>query len=333
MRRLVMYCIHLFVLCVVLQSLHSSATLSAIVKFSRDLDAANKSRSLHISYIMKPSKLTSTSHIFQPPLSDTFKFNSSRIAGGYFVSNMVAKRLAYVYVQFFSSDAAVCSGSILNSRLILCAAHCFGGTKSRFDVSATHVRIGRYNDRGRWYPAESVYIHKYFNLSSFQNDVALIRIAEKFKTPYGTVRLPNSNFELPVKSTVYAAGFGRTSHNGPSSSEALEVKLRYQNYYRCRRVHPYAEYKYWSPRRILCATDPNYPNNTGSDTCRGDSGGPLYLKRRSTIIQQGITSFGEKCAVKGSVVWYTNLKTYTRIIRLFANGTDDHWRNVYDHRK
>lgn len=257
------------------------------------------------------------------------KIDSSRIAGGYYASPQMSRHLAYVYVIFPSTDNAVCSGSILSSNTILCAAHCFAGSNRRFEVAGTYVRTGRYNDIGTRYPAKFVHVHKDFRLSTFQNDIALIRIVDNFDAPYSTVRLPNSSFELPEKSVLYAAGFGRTSHNGPSSSRALEVKLVYQNYYRCRRT---SKFKKWGPKHMICATDPGFPNSGSSDPCRGDSGGPLYLKKGSKMFQQGITSFGKTCAVKGSVVWYTNLKTYTPVIRQYLNGRKYKWREVFAER-
>lgn len=257
-------------------------------------------------------------------------FGESRIAGGYYASSEMSKHMAYVYTHFRGSFSLVCSGSILGSRIIMCAAHCFVGPGRRFDILGTYVRIGKYSDRGKWYDAKFVHVHENFNLSSFQNDIALIKLLENLKAPYRTVRLPDADYQLPKQSVLYAAGFGRTSHNGPSSDRVREVELQYRNYYRCRQSYPYRKYKYWSPKRIMCATDPDFPDSGGADPCRGDSGGPLYLKKGSTMFQQGITSFGKKCGVKGSVVWYTNLKTYTSAIEEYKEGKYRNWREVYN---
>lgn len=80
---------------------------------------------------------------------------------------------------------------------------------------------------------------------------------------------------------------------------------------------------------MMCAIDPRFPESGGADTCPGDDGGPLFVMKRSAMHQQGITSFGTKCGVKGSIGWYTNLKTYTKDIRQYMREDYTNWNEIF----
>lgn len=299
-------------------------------EFTKVKDNLNE-RDLRERQNLKKANRTLTSSKYKVPRPDLSRLGTSEIAGGYFASYAMSKHLAFVYVYYASRGPTTCSGSVLTSSLILCAAHCFDGDNGRFDVTGVYVRVGQYNNRGKWHKAYYVDVHNSYDYRTFQNDVAIIWI-EKIRSPFSAVYIPRPFYRLKTRSILYAAGFGRTSENGPSSNRVRETKLRYQNYYACRRGTSYSVYRYWSISRILCATDPRFPSAGGADTCRGDSGGPLYLKSSSTrMFQQGITSFGTKCGIKGSIGWYTNLKTYTPMIIAYSKKIYKNWYEVYDY--
>lgn len=50
----------------------------------------------------------------------------------------------------------------------------------------------------------------------------------------------------------------------------------------------------------------------GKDACRGDSGGPLFIKGKTYAddVLVGLTSFGEGCARKNTPAGYTNILQY-----------------------
>jgi secreted trypsin-like serine protease len=48
--------------------------------------------------------------------------------------------------------------------------------------------------------------------------------------------------------------------------------------------------------RQICAGD---FDKGGTDACKGDSGGPLYILDKKKYILAGITSWGDKCGLKG----------------------------------
>ena len=57
-----------------------------------------------------------------------------------------------------------------------------------------------------------------------------------------------------------------------------------------------------------------YLQNPGKDTCRGDSGGPIFCPHKSKdekhTVLRGITSWGEGCAVAGKPGVYSDVGMY-----------------------
>lgn len=258
-------------------------------------------------------------------------YGTPEIAGGYQASFAMAKHVVFLSIYFKSSTTYyTCTGTILNRYLVLAAAHCFGGPKYKFDVARVTVRAGKFARKGKLYFAKYVDVFKYFNYNLLQNDVALVWIYGYFKNPYAAVRLPGSGYNLPLKAKVFAAGFGRTSNKGPSSTILREATLRYQNYYTCRKNWPSRFYKYWSPKRMICVTAPYYPKYGINSVCPGDSGGPVYRKSGTKMIQVGITSFGLDCGKKSSQAWAVNLKTYVPFLVQYAQKKFTSWVEVYD---
>lgn len=297
------------------------------IKVKDDRNKSDRSRILHMSRFK--TKPTSS----KPMLLNfnTTKFDVSEISGGSTAPLATTRHLAYVFVYYNNGDAGTCSGSILNHYLVLSAAHCFVDDKGNSDIYGAWVRIGKYSNKGTWYPVKFIDIHNNYFYKTTQNDVALVWISGQFEYPYSTINLPAPKSYLPTRSTVYAAGFGKVSSNGRSSTTALEVNLKYQPYSLCKKEYPFQTSSF-SPIRMLCATDPGFPNSGGKDTCQGDSGGPLFIKDKSEIDQVGITSFGTACGLKGSIGWYTNLKTYTSMILEYVDEEYGKWNEVFDYR-
>lgn len=263
--------------------------------------------------------------------SYTAKIGTAEIAGGSPASFAMAKHVVILSIFFKSSPIYYysCTGTILNPYVVLTAAHCVLGPKLKFDVERVTVRAGKYAGKGKVYFAKHIHVFKYFN-EHLQNDIALISISGSFKKPYAAVRVPGSSSNLSKKATVFAAGFGMTSNKGPISKILQETKLRHRNYYTCRKIWPYKFYRHWSPKRIICVTAPKYPKTGINSVCKGDSGGPVYIKSGTNMIQVGITSFALPCGKKTSQSWAVNLKTYVPFIVQYVRNNYKFWKKVFD---
>ena len=62
--------------------------------------------------------------------------------------------------------------------------------------------------------------------------------------------------------------------------------------------------------------------NGGIDTCKADSGGPIYsVTKQNTLRLAGITSWGDECAQPNKPGVYTNVLSYTAWIQQNLAGT------------
>src|SRR5690606_32260846 len=87
-----------------------------------------------------------------------------------------------------------------------------------------------------------------------------------------------------------ALGWGETE-NGSLSDHLQQVKLDYIPRAICN--------SQWGSTPItsnmICAAETSEPPPAGQDTCRGDSGGPLFTGGNSDPKLIGLTSFGSSC--------------------------------------
>lgn len=301
-------------------------TESSAVGRKRGLGQLDKNRPQSMSSITFGSGFTK----FRLSKDTESRFDPSEILGGYNASEEVYNHLASVKT-IIGKWSYGCSGSIIGPDLVLCAAHCFTNKRGEFNVRDGWVYIGQFREGTKRYFFENVYVHLSYSSITHVSDIAIIRVSSPFDPPYSTVVLPRGRDRLPRKSIVYAAGFGYTSYEGTASPFALETVLRHQPLNRCKKQFSEDTQNNLDKRRQLCATDPDYPDSGGADTCSGDSGGPLYLKIGSKMQQWGITSFGIACGFDYSVGIYTKVKAFRADIKDFIRGKYENWREVYAH--
>ncbi|XP_039492437.1 spaetzle-processing enzyme [Drosophila santomea] len=215
-----------------------------------------------------------------------------------------------------------CSGSLINTRYVLTAAHCV----TNANMNLRRVRLGEHNTSQnpdcinvgasrRCAPphldidVESVTSHEDYDPAKFtlHNDVALVRlqVAVRYTVAVHPICVPDDhisqrNFKFRV------AGWGRTGMSSDGSDVLQHALLKEQNPRTCSQFYAHWHFQ---PQSQICAGGLD-----AMSTCDGDSGSPLMgIAGRGYdeyTFLAGIVSYGRSCGQSAYPAVFTRTATF-----------------------
>lgn len=185
--------------------------------------------------------------------------------------------------------AGFCGGTLIESTLLLTAAHCvtdFGAvfTADRLRVGLGHVARNQISD---FYGLAGIDVHSGYDPFTARNDLALVRLDRT--APYAPLRLirVDEGAKWTPGTTATIIGWGTTSSGGQTSNALLEATAPLVADSTCASAYG----PDFDQNTMVCA------GNGATDTCQGDSGGPLMVPDGpGAFVLVGVTSWGFGCA-------------------------------------
>jgi secreted trypsin-like serine protease len=213
-------------------------------------------------------------------------------------------------------DAQFCGGSLVDTDVVLTAAHCVVSTPAnRLDVLTGTNRLAP--GGGERIHVAAVHVHPGYNARTSGNDIAVLELSE----PSSSTTIPiihAGDFDLWDPGTIATViGWGDRDRRANQTNfpvNLYEVDLPILSNAQCSNAYGAGYLK----AKMLCAGD---LQNGGRDSCQGDSGGPLFVPDgHSGVFQVGVVSFGAGCGIARFPGVYTRVARYAAFVDQYLSA-------------
>uniref|UniRef100_A0A3P8TQZ8 trypsin n=1 Tax=Amphiprion percula TaxID=161767 RepID=A0A3P8TQZ8_AMPPE len=227
-------------------------------------------------------------HVNAAPVQD------DKIIGGY-----ECRKNSVPYQVSLNSGYHFCGGSLISSKWVVSAAHCYHFM--RVDLGEHNLAVNEGTEQVSY--SLKVLPHPDFRVFSMDNDIMLIKLSPPItlNNYVRTVSLPTSCAVTGTRCLI--SGWGYTSNSG----------VNYPDHLMCQEVPILSDRSCTSsyPDKITSSMFCAGSLEGGMGSCKGDFGGPLVCNGQL----QGVMSWSEGCGLKNKPGVYTKVCKYNSWIR------------------
>jgi len=261
-----------------------------------------------------------TSKFFQDPFKPQFTTGTRFVVGGQISAPGAWPWQAALYMKEGGYLRFLCGASIIAPSILVSAAHCFYDDEENVVEAENFVIVvGKHDLRktpegSQRIPVSEVIIHDRYRHSTYDHDIALIKLDRDLKFTPAVQPVPLNEFEPKAGEMCWVTGYGKTNASVSGSSPTLmEAPLPIFPRKLC--VEQYADQNLKITSDMLCA---GYPEG-GKASCSGDSGGPLVCNSTGKWNLCGVVSFGmTECGSKEAPGVFANIQYFRNWITMRA---------------
>uniref|UniRef100_A0A8C1GHL5 Peptidase S1 domain-containing protein n=1 Tax=Cyprinus carpio TaxID=7962 RepID=A0A8C1GHL5_CYPCA len=207
----------------------------------------------------------------------------------------------------------VCGASLVASRWLVSAAHCFQDSDAIKAYMGMRV-MNSVSNAAATRQIRRIVLHSQYDQFTSDYDIALLELSAPvfFNELVQPVCIPASSHAFTSGTSCFVTGWGVLSEEGELATLLQEATVNIISHNTCNKMYDDAV----TPR-MLCAGN----IQGGVDACQGDSGGPLVcLERGRRWFLAGIVSWGEGCARQNRPGVYTRVIKFTDWIHQQTKG-------------